>query len=125
VSKTTVTSGGVLELFGGATASSTTVKSGGTLDVESGYVLSGFAVAKGATVDVLSGGIAGGTVVSSGGMVDAFAGGIASGGRSNWRPRLCVLRRRGEWCDDQRRNDQRRDARACERGDRERHGRFY
>jgi autotransporter passenger strand-loop-strand repeat protein len=79
---TTVSSGGMLELLGGAKAGGFTLNSGATLEIASGYVLGGaelpsdvtLAIAGGGTEVVSSGGTASNTVVSSGGTVNVLSG---------------------------------------------------
>ena len=57
ISNSTVSSGGVAELFGGATASvGNTILAGGTLEIDSGYTISGFTVSGGVALEILSGG---------------------------------------------------------------------
>jgi autotransporter passenger strand-loop-strand repeat protein len=80
-SGTTVSSGGTLELFGGATADlfgTTVLAAGATLEIASGYTLTGFQVANGVSLDVLAGGTASGTMINSGGLEDVLSGGITS-----------------------------------------------
>jgi autotransporter passenger strand-loop-strand repeat protein len=76
---TVVSSGGTLELLGGAVASAFTIGSGGTLVIASGYLLSGYEVASGVTLEVAAGGTAIATIVDSGATLELFGGGVASG----------------------------------------------
>ena len=74
-SKTTVLSGGTLELLDGATQSGTTISSGGTLEIGSGQTLSGYRVSRGITAN--------GITVSRGGAATIASGAVVSRSRQN------------------------------------------
>ena len=84
-SGTTVSSGGTLELLGGASASGFTIASGGTFEIASSYVLNDqqllsnatVAIARGGTEVVSSGSTASNTTVSSGGTLVVSSGGLS------------------------------------------------
>jgi autotransporter passenger strand-loop-strand repeat protein len=78
-SNTTVLSGGVLDLWGGAVVSGLTVSAGGIVLVDSGYAQNNYTIGSGVTVDVASGGSVSGTVVSSGGELILYGGSVANG----------------------------------------------
>jgi autotransporter passenger strand-loop-strand repeat protein len=79
VSKTTVLSGGMLELLDGAAQSGTTISSGGTLEIGSGETLSGYLVSRGITLEAVLGGSVSSTKVLSGGTLAVLSGGTANG----------------------------------------------
>ena len=78
-SKTTVLSGGTLELLDGATQSGTTISSGGTLEIGSGQTLSGYRVSRGITLAATLGGRVSNTIVLSSGTFAVLSGGTANG----------------------------------------------
>jgi autotransporter passenger strand-loop-strand repeat protein len=87
---TVVSSGGTLELLGGAFASMFTIGSGGTLVVASGYLLSGYEVASGVTLEVAAGGTAIATIVDNGATLELLGGGVANGFSINTGAMLAV-----------------------------------